>query len=425
MITRLDPRERRLEDALTLGEAPGMSGKWPHELLDVDAQMRSGWRPQAFRQFILKVHSRCNLACDYCYVYRSADQSWRHRPMRMSRSTVVRTAERIAQHVRVHGLSRIEVVLHGGEPFLSGPQFLAFLCTTLRMAVPPGVRVDMSVQTNATLAGEEILDVLRQHDVRIGVSLDGGPIAHDAHRRRAGGHGSYTDVLRGLWLLRSPPYRRLFAGILCVVDLRGDPIDTYEQLLAHEPPVVDFLLPQAHWSDPPHRPAGRTRASYGEWLIAVFDRWYFASERETSIRLFDEIIRGVLGLSSRVETIGLTPARDIVVETDGSIEHVDTLKSTYEGAAHTGLDVRRDPFDAALLLPQTVARQIGVAALADACQQCDIRKVCGGGYYPHRYHRSTGFRNPSVYCDDLAALIRHVGTRVREDLTRHRATVAE
>ena len=32
------------------------------------------------RQFLLKVHSRCNLACDYCYVYQHADQSWRTRP---------------------------------------------------------------------------------------------------------------------------------------------------------------------------------------------------------------------------------------------------------------------------------------------------------------------------------------------------------
>ena len=31
-------------------------------------------------QFVLKVHSRCDLACDHCYVYEAADQSWRGRP---------------------------------------------------------------------------------------------------------------------------------------------------------------------------------------------------------------------------------------------------------------------------------------------------------------------------------------------------------
>ena len=33
-----------------------------------------------FREIVLKVHSRCDLACDHCYVYEHADQSWRARP---------------------------------------------------------------------------------------------------------------------------------------------------------------------------------------------------------------------------------------------------------------------------------------------------------------------------------------------------------
>ena len=37
-------------------------------------QYRGGALP--FREFVLKVHSRCDLACDHCYVYEHADQSW-------------------------------------------------------------------------------------------------------------------------------------------------------------------------------------------------------------------------------------------------------------------------------------------------------------------------------------------------------------
>jgi uncharacterized protein len=397
--------------------ADGWSGAaWPHELLDIDALMRAGWRPQPFRQFILKVHSRCNLACDYCYVYRSADQGWRNQPVRMSKATLARTAERIGQHVRRHALPSVEVVLHGGEPLLAGTEFIAFLARTLRSEIPTGVRLDLYVQTNATLIDEDVLDVLRDNGVRVGVSLDGEPVTHDTRRRRVGGEGSHMGVVRGLELLSSPPYRHLFAGLLCVVDLRSDPVATYEHLLGYEAPTIDFLLPHANWSDPPHRPPGPSAAVYGDWLIAAFDRWYSAPERETSVRLFDEIIRGVLGRPVRVESIGLAPACDIVIETDGAIEQIDALKSAYEGAAYTGLDVRRDPFDAALLMPPVAARQIGAAALADTCQRCDVRDVCGGGYYPHRYRRGAGFRNPSVYCDDLGALIRHVHSRVLEDL---------
>lgn len=408
-------------DGLVLHDDRRADAGWPHELLDVDALMRTGWRPTAFRQFILKVHSRCNLACEYCYVYRSADQSWKRRPSRMSQTTAVHAIRRIAQHARNHSLAKVQVVLHGGEPLLAGPEFLGFLCSTLRSSCPPGIDVELYVQTNATLLTTTLLDVFDEHQVRVGVSLDGGPAVHDGKRHHTGGGGSHTAVQRGLELLSSPPYRHLFAGLLCVVDPHSDPVAAYEHLVSHSPPTIDFLLPHANWSNPPGTRTPATPTPYGDWLVAAFERWYSAPVYETSVRLFEAIIRGLLSQSTRIESIGLSPAADIVVETDGAIEQIDALKSTYEGAAYTGLNVQDDPFDAALLLPQLVARQVGTAALADVCRRCDIHTVCGGGYYPHRYLRGQGFRNPSVYCDDLERLIRHILSRVRDDLSLPRS----
>ena len=78
-----------------------------------------------FRQFVLKVHSRCDLACDHCYVYEHADQSWRERPMVISPETVAKAGKRIAEHARDHHLSEVRVILHGGEPLLVGVSRLA------------------------------------------------------------------------------------------------------------------------------------------------------------------------------------------------------------------------------------------------------------------------------------------------------------
>ena len=56
---------------------------WPHRDLDVAAMRARGHEPVPFRQFILKVHSRCNLSCTYCYVYEMAEQGWPALPRRM------------------------------------------------------------------------------------------------------------------------------------------------------------------------------------------------------------------------------------------------------------------------------------------------------------------------------------------------------
>ena len=71
---------------------------WPLLDLDVAAVRGAGHEPVPFQQFIVKVHSRCNLSCSYCYVYEMADQAWRQQPKRMSRPVAAKMAERIAEH---------------------------------------------------------------------------------------------------------------------------------------------------------------------------------------------------------------------------------------------------------------------------------------------------------------------------------------
>jgi uncharacterized protein len=390
--------------------------EWPVDL-DVGSLLNEGWRPTPFRQFILKIHSRCNLACDYCYMYEMADQGWRLQPRSMTRSTIDQVAQRIAEHTRAHGLTDIDLILHGGEPLLAGPGLIRHAVTAVRSATGPSVVVNVQVQTNAVLLDAEFLRMFDELDIRVGVSLDGDEAGHDLHRRHADGRGSHAEARAGLRRLTESAHRRLFGGLLSTVDLRNDPVATYEALLDFSPPAVDFLLPHANWDTlPPGRAPADPGTPYGDWLVAVFDRWYGVPVRETRVRLFGEIIRLLLGGASRTESVGLSPVAMAVVETDGSIEQVDTLKSAYEGAAATGLYVARDTFDTVLLVPSIAARQIGDRALSARCGACEIQRICGGGLYAHRYRTGSGFANPSVYCDDLIRLIAHIRTVVALDL---------
>jgi uncharacterized protein len=393
----------------------GVDRDWP-EGLDVRALLEGGWRPTPIRDFILKVHSRCNLACDYCYMYEMADQGWRRQPRRMSRHVVDKVAERIAEHARTNLLDEVEVVLHGGEPLLAGAEHLRYVIEAVLAAAEPDVSVGFSVQTNGVLLDELFLDVFAEFGVSVGVSVDGDEEGHDLHRRRADGRGSYQLVREGLGRLADRRYRHLFGGLLSTIELRNDPVATYESLLSFAPPDVDFLLPHGNWDTPPPGRPPDESTPYGDWLIAIFDRWYGAETGETRIRLFSEIIRLLFGRMSASEAVGLSPVAVVVVETNGEIEQVDSLKSAYEGAAATRLHVSRDPFDTVLSLPSVAARQIGRQALSNQCLACAAHEVCGGGLYPHRYRTGTGFRNPSVYCRDLLKLITHIRDAVERDL---------
>lgn len=361
-------------------------------------------------QFVLKVHSRCDLACDHCYVYESVDQSWRGRPLAIPSDVVSQAALRIAEHVKTHELERVEIVLHGGEPLLAGVAGLRAILVELERSLGGLCRLDIKVHTNGVLLNEEFCELFDEYRVGVGISLDGDQAANDRHRKYRDGRSSYEAAIRAIRLLASDRFRHLYSGLLCTIDIANDPIRVYESLLELAPPRLDLLLPHATWDNPPPG-TDRTSAEYADWLIPIFDRW-LADGCPVSIRTFDSIIATLAGGDSGTEALGLAPVRMAVIETDGSYEQADSLKVAYDGAPSTGLDVFTHSVDSVLAHPGIAARQRGIADLSATCQRCPVVSSCGGGMYAHRYKSGTDFDNPSVYCSDLMKLIGHIHDRL-------------
>ena len=390
-----------------------------------------------FRQFVLKIHSRCDLACDHCYVYEHADQSWRGRPTVISPETVAKAGERIAEHASKHRLGMVRVIMHGGEPLLAGASRLAAIARALRRAIEPVSRLDLRIHTNGVRLDAEFCEVFLAEGVLVGISLDGDQAANDLHRRYLNGRSSYDQVLRAVALLREERYLPLYAGLLATIDIRSDPVAVFRALAGLAPPNVDFLLPHGTWDTPPPgkagplpdgrlpvRLAGEPGATpYADWLSAVFAEWT-RDGRRVPVRIFDSIITTTLGGASGTESLGLTPSDVAVIETDGTIEQADSIKVAYDGAPVTGLDVFRHPLDAAAAHQAIRARQQGVSGLSPVCRQCPVVDSCGGGLYAHRYRTGSGFDNPSVYCTDLEKIITHVRARLRPEAAASTSGVA-
>jgi uncharacterized protein len=367
-----------------------------------------GGAPVPLSQFVLKVHSRCDLACDHCYVYEAADQSWRRRPIVISDEVTVRAAARIAEHARAHSLSIVQVVLHGGEPLLAGRDRLERIITALRGAAEGTCRLDLRIHTNGVRLSEAFCEIFLRHRVKVGISLDGDRAANDRHRRYSDGRSSYDKVVAAVGLLRQPRFRHLYAGLLCTIDTANDPLTVYDSLAELGPPRIDFLLPHATWDDPPARSAPGGTA-YADWLNTIYDRWA-AQGRPMRIRTFDSVLSTLAGGPSFTEALGLEPVTLAVIETDGSYEQVDSLKAAFDGAPDTGTNVFDDDLDTVAQHPGIQARQRGIAGLSETCQRCPVVTSCGGGLYTHRYRTGNGFDNPSVYCADLLKLITHIGS---------------
>ncbi|MBA2805944.1 FxsB family radical SAM/SPASM domain protein [Streptomyces sp. KM273126] len=364
----------------------------------------------ALQQLVLKVHSRCDLACDHCYVYEHADQSWSRRPKVISEKTAAQAAHQLAIYAKERELPSVSVILHGGEPLLAGPDRLRRICEELKAALSPVTSLDLRIHTNGVQLSRRFLEVFKEFGVTVGISLDGDRAANDRHRLDRRGHSSYDRVLRAIGLLRTPEYRHLYGGLLCTVDVANDPVAVHDALVALAPPRIDYLLPHSTWDSPPPRPDG-SPTPYADWLLAVYDRWE-QQGRTVPVRIFESVHSTLRGGPSLTESLGLAPSDLAVVETDGTFEQADSLKTAYDGAAGTGYDVFEHSFQELADHPGVRARQQGIDGVSDTCHACPVVDSCGGGLYAHRYSSAGGFDNPSVFCADLRAFIESVAGRL-------------
>ena len=122
---------------------------------------------------VVKVASRCNLNCSYCYVYNAGDRSHLLQPAIMADETVAALIQRTATHCRRHGIAEFTFVFHGGEPLLAGPGFFRRFVAHVARDFPPETKPRFCLQTNGTLLTKEWCELLSDLNIGIGISLDG------------------------------------------------------------------------------------------------------------------------------------------------------------------------------------------------------------------------------------------------------------
>lgn len=360
---------------------------------------------------LLKVASRCNLDCGYCYVYNMGDDSWRTMPKRIDAATLVEICAQLGrlQAAQNHPFA---VVLHGGEPLLLGATRLGELFTRLRVELPRSC--SLNVQTNGILIDDEILDLCARQGVRISVSLDGPAEIHDRNRKDRRGRDSHASVVAGLDRMKAHRAAdEIFSGVLAVVDPATDPDAIYDYFSSLGAPSIDFLYRDGNHTTLPFGKAAADSVEYGSWMSRILDR-YMSDPRPPRIRVLDDMIRLMLGGSGVKEGVGLTDFGILVIDTDGSVTKNDTLKSTPGGDRFPDhWHVLRYEIVELVRSSDYLASHSMQRPSSAVCRACPELAICGGGMVTHRFSADNGYGNPTVFCADQKLLI----ARMREHLS--------
>lgn len=309
------------------------------------------------------------------------------------------------------------IVFHGGEPTLAGQDWFRHAVEVFRSQMPPECATAFAMQSNGVLLDDAWVDLCADLGISVSISMDGPAAVHDSRRVNAAGAGSYDEAVAAIERIqRHPKMKGLFGGVLCVVNPNDNGGAIYRHFRSLGITTMDFLLPvEVNWDNPPAGFASPT--PFADYLIPIFNEWWGENHPDVRIAYFDSLLRLLVGSRVHSDTLGGDPLTMVVVDCDGSIEPVDSLRICGNGFTQLGLNTQRDPIERAFQHPTFQQALAGQEGLSKTCRNCELRDVCGGGYLPSRFRQANGFDNPSVYCPDLMKLIRHVVDVCSDQLT--------
>jgi uncharacterized protein len=359
-----------------------------------------------FTFVLVKLASRCNINCTYCYWFRDADVY--KKPAVLSAESEEAFCRRLEEHIRRFELDRFLLVFHGGEPLLFPKRRFVALQEKLHgIEERTGCEIARGVTTNAILIDEEWAGILNAYGVEVSVSLDGPPDIHDRHRVDFNGRGTHADTLRGIACLRAAGIE---PGLISVCNPASDP----ERVLSYVVEELgirqfDILPPDAmHADNPP---------PIADYYIKLFDVWFDKyAARGVRISTLDAMVQGLVGNLSVSDTIGFGPIDTVTLMTDGSLEPLDVLRIAGNGSTASSSNVCANALQDVQVDPRWRSAFEASTRLCDTCLQCEYLDACGGGHLAQRWSPERKFDNPSVYCESWKRIFDRIWNRIAPTL---------
>jgi len=319
----------------------------------------------------------CNLDCGYCY-FLSKERLYPGSRFRMPDETLEAYVRQLTHSA--HG-NVVTFAWQGGEPTLLGIDFYRRAFALQRRHAPRSLRVVNAFQTNGVTLDDAWCALFREHDVLVGLSVDGPRALHDAYRVDKRGAGTFDRVMRG--------YERLVrhgveVNLLATVHAANQdhPLQVYrffrDELAARFLqfiPIVERAAPSGFQEGTALTERSLDGGAYGRFMNAIFDEWLAHDIGSVYVQLFDVTLAKYLGqpgLCVFEETCGAA----LALEHNGDVYSCDHF---VEPAHHLGNLHERPLAD---MVGSTRQAAFGAAkrdTLPRQCRECDVRWLCNGG----------------------------------------------
>jgi len=357
--------------------------------------------------------ARCNLHCDYCFFTEKAGL-YPGSTFRMSDEVM---AAYIGQTIAAQSEPFVTIAWQGGEPTLMGLDFYRRTLEVEREALPPGWRVERTIQTNGTLLDDRWAEFFAANEVLVGLSIDGPREMHDAYRHDGAGASVFADVMRSATLLQK---HEVEFNVLCTVHAANveHPLEVYrffrdeiEARYLQFIPIVEVQTAAGPGLAGTVSERSVSPLAYGRFLATIFDEWVARDVGETFVQFFDGVLASYVFGASSLCVLRETCGDSVVVEHTGDVYSCDHF---VDPEHLLGNVVQTQVGELVRSEAQRAFGQAKSDELPEICRACDFLFTCHGECPKNRILLAPdGTSGLNYLCDGLRHFFAHVDPQMR------------
>lgn len=262
-------------------------------------------------QIIIKLTNQCNFSCVYCSEGNPTIRKF------IEMDTLKKMVDDVPEILENTHDDMIELLWHGGEPLLYGLDNLSEIMqyATQKLAK---YKLKFLLQTNGYLIDKSWINLFKQFDVNVGISLDGYEEIHDFNRKTIGGEKTFWKIISNIEALK---VEGIMPATLMVLntDINIDSDKLFKFIEEKD------LQTKIH----PVIPCGRAENVTG--IVDIYDKYVLLmqdlyakcmdSEKTVVIEPLDQIVNAILGIAPIKECSynGVCGRQFICLYSDGGV----------------------------------------------------------------------------------------------------------
>ncbi len=358
--------------------------------------------PRAFHVMTKPIGPICNLDCEYCFYLDKEELYPETRSFRMDDAVL---ENYVKQYIEAQETNEVTFAWQGGEPTLMGVDFFRQAIRYQQKYRRPGMQIQNSFQTNATLLNDEWGEFFKRNRFLIGVSIDGPPEIHDKYRYDKRGRPSSEQVIGGLRILQK---HKVDYNILCVVNKHNAeyPTEVYHYFKELGAEFMQFIPAVEHFGGKNVSPRSVTARQYGKFLCAIFDEWVVNDIGKIFVQIFDVALEAWLGYNPSLCVFNETCGDALAIEHNGDLYSCDHFVTP---DYHVG-NIAENTI--AEMVDSTFQRKFGTDkrdTLPEYCRSCEVKFVCNGGCPKNRFIKTpTGEDGLNYLCAGYKQFFNHI-----------------